>query len=555
MSLFGPVFRFDLVRQTRRALPTYVRLIYLVVLFLTLLLTDLNRDSYYRGDELRPGAVSRMVEEFCSIFLILQFLLVVGLTPALTGGSITEEKEKQTMPFLLASSLRNHEIVLGKLGSRLISILMIVIAGFPVFSLLQLLGGIDPEWLLAGFLATGATLVSLAAVSIVWSVLLSRSRDAILLAYLSLPAYLLVAHVFFLFAGNATGPFGVMAQAFNAGNPVRAFHRSLNTLYRSGESLDEVLGEYLLFHGIVTIVSLLVAITQVRRCASYEASSPAEAIPLQETRRVDDHPVQWRELHVEAGPQMHWLARGVLFLFVFLSFLPLALIYTDGNSLAHRESESNYWVRTVGTLIACLLLLAVSVRAACSLTGERQKQTLDSLLTTPLESREILGGKWLGAVGSNHPGWCWLGCIGLFAMCSGGLSVMAVPMLTICWFIQASFMASLGLYFSVRCRTTLQSIAATITAALLLWFGPAFCLASCVFAGAATHGIENVTAGLTPPATLWILAFSPSDVKDMSHFVEQMLFYIILGQIVWASVAAGLWGAIERRFQEVTGRK
>src|SRR5689334_2350927 len=124
MSLFGPVFYFDLVRQTRRAFPTILRLIYLLILFVVLGLAEVT-GSHKWGDTLSPGALARRMEEFCSIFLVLQFILVVGLTPALTAGALTEEKEKQTMPFLLASSLRNHEIVLGKLASRLVSILMV----------------------------------------------------------------------------------------------------------------------------------------------------------------------------------------------------------------------------------------------------------------------------------------------------------------------------------------------------------------------------------------------------------------------------------------------
>src|SRR5205807_931792 len=79
MSLFGPVFYYDLVRQTRRALPTIVRLLYLLTLFFILGLAELTH-STHRSSALPAGGVARMVEEFCSIFLVLQFILVVVLT-------------------------------------------------------------------------------------------------------------------------------------------------------------------------------------------------------------------------------------------------------------------------------------------------------------------------------------------------------------------------------------------------------------------------------------------------------------------------------------------
>ena len=43
-------------------------------------------------------------------------------------------------------------------------------------------GCVDPGWLFAGFAGTGMTMRSFASVGILWSTLLSRSRDAVLLA-------------------------------------------------------------------------------------------------------------------------------------------------------------------------------------------------------------------------------------------------------------------------------------------------------------------------------------------------------------------------------------
>src|SRR5205809_664488 len=65
-----------------------------------------------------------------------------------------------------------------------------MLAAVPVLSLLQLLGGVDPVLGLAGFLATGVTMLSLAGLSIISSVQLRRARDAIISTYLVALLYL-----------------------------------------------------------------------------------------------------------------------------------------------------------------------------------------------------------------------------------------------------------------------------------------------------------------------------------------------------------------------------
>src|SRR5688500_2057016 len=93
----------------------------------------------------------------------------------------------------------------------------------------------------------------------------------------------------------------------------------------------------------------------------------------------------------------------------------------------------NQWVRVVGTLVACLTLLGVAVRAASSVSGERDRQTLDSLLTTPLDGNAILWAKWLGSVLSVRRAWAWLGLVWLLGGLTGGLYLPTVPWLVLAW--------------------------------------------------------------------------------------------------------------------------
>src|SRR5262249_28601690 len=97
---------------------------------------------------------------------------------------------RKTLEFLLATELRNREIVLGKLASRLLSLTLFLLTGLPILSLTQLWGGVDVGVLLLAFACTGVTMLSLAALSTLISVQSRKPRDAIVLTYLSVAGYL-----------------------------------------------------------------------------------------------------------------------------------------------------------------------------------------------------------------------------------------------------------------------------------------------------------------------------------------------------------------------------
>ena len=65
-----------------------------------------------------------------------------------------------------------------------------------------------------------------------------------------------------------------------------------------------------------------------------------------------------------------------------------------GSFLEHLGRAMNMYVRSVGMLVAFLTLLAVAVRAAGALSGERDKQTFDGILTTPLDAAACTMFSW-----------------------------------------------------------------------------------------------------------------------------------------------------------------
>ena len=75
----------------------------------------------------------------------MQLLAVLLIGPALAAGTIAQERERRTMEYLYATPLSNLEIIIGKLGGRVLQILYLVLSGVPVLALAMLLGGIAPR--------------------------------------------------------------------------------------------------------------------------------------------------------------------------------------------------------------------------------------------------------------------------------------------------------------------------------------------------------------------------------------------------------------------------
>src|SRR5262249_52133887 len=99
----------------------------------------------------------------------------------------------------------------------------------------------------------------------------------------------------------------------------------------------------------------------------------------------------------------------------------------------YHRLDLNVTLRYLVTLTAGFMLLWVSSVAACSLAGERDKNTWSSLLSTPLTGVEIIRGKVIGAfwsVRSLLAVWLALVMVGLLLGAVHPLGVLGVTLAT-----------------------------------------------------------------------------------------------------------------------------
>lgn len=595
LRLFGPVLLYDLIRLGRRERLFFFRTLYagfLMFLLCWIYLVWLLDGS--DGGRINPREMAGFSSGFFYLFLSVQFVAVLILTPAYTAGAIAEEKERQTLEFLLATDLRSREIVLSRLVSRLANLTLFAITGLPVLSLLQFLGGVDPNLVLAGYAVTGLTMASLAGLSILTSVWCKKPRDAITLTFLVTGSYLVLTGMGLVLLVPGLGLSQWVLGSFrgttvtlddvvgwlNTGNIIAALirlDRDLVAGARLDDTLPGILRDYALFHGAAAVVCAAVAVWRMRPVAIRQLhGTPARrnlTLRLWGHPPVGSFPVLWKEVFAEPGLRVNWFGRVVLGMLILASILPglwiAGLFLADfhgatGSTWEELGFAMNVWVRVAGTIVSCLLLMAIAVRAASTISGERDRQTYDSLLTSPLEGHTILFAKWLGSILSVRWLWLWPGAIWAIGIVTSGLQVLAVPLLMTAWFVYAGFAAALGMWFSLVSRTSLRATVWTLLSAVVLSVGHWFLMMMCAYVplqsldgtgmtNAARWVLEFHVFGLTPPATFCALALQGWEFQDQWLALSaadawRYIWFSLVGILCWAVATAILWRALNARF-------
>jgi ABC-2 type transport system permease protein len=90
----------------------------------------------------RPGASQVISKTLFAAILGMELLIVCFLSPALTSGAISAERERQTYDLLRTTLLSALELVLGKLFSALAFIVLLLVAALPLHSIAFLFGGL-----------------------------------------------------------------------------------------------------------------------------------------------------------------------------------------------------------------------------------------------------------------------------------------------------------------------------------------------------------------------------------------------------------------------------
>ncbi len=112
-----------------------------------------------------------------------QFLLVLFIIPGISSGTISGEREKQTLDILLSTRMTPFQIIKGKLLASLSLMLLLGISSLPITALVFAVGGITFPQLLQFQLFLIVTSVYLGSIGIFFSSLCKRTTLSTVCAY------------------------------------------------------------------------------------------------------------------------------------------------------------------------------------------------------------------------------------------------------------------------------------------------------------------------------------------------------------------------------------
>lgn len=133
-------------------------------------------------DLARPEEAKKLV----NLFFLGQYLLVSLMAPSFAAGAITGEKERESYEMLLASPLRPGAIVLGKLAASLTPLAELMICSLPIVMLCLPLGGVSLYDVLAAYVAMACSVALSGMISLWTSSYFTRTSAALVVSYLAI---------------------------------------------------------------------------------------------------------------------------------------------------------------------------------------------------------------------------------------------------------------------------------------------------------------------------------------------------------------------------------
>ncbi|MEW4566478.1 ABC transporter permease subunit [Tautonia sp. JC769] len=433
----GPVFAFEWLMTARRWQTYGMRSLTVMLLLGSMTLVWLeSRPPGVGPAELTIRQQAQVGQGFFGTTAMLLLGLVGLAGPAATAGAICLDKARGNLTLLFASDLSDAEIVLGKLGARLVPVLGLILCAAPVLAIGTLFGGIDPVGLIGSLLVILAVAIFGCSLALTLSIWGKKTHEVLIMTYVFGILYLMAApislglyeliptrwrwsqmnifmellrynpvflvlstiesmpmmrpvtfrtHLGFLCLG-LTASAGLMGVSIWRIRPVviGQLGKGEGGGVRRRQSLRERLAGAIASEGFTRVV-------------------PGASGALRWWRRLmpapslDRNPVYWRECQRKRPTRMTLISWGLYVLFCG-GFSMFAIVLA---------LNGQRWGTGIGVFVnvvqVSLGLLLLSVSAATSLAEERQRGSLDVLLVTPISTRSVVWGKWCGAFRSVPP--------------------------------------------------------------------------------------------------------------------------------------------------------
>ena len=324
-------------------------------------------------------------QKLVNLFFLGQYILASLMAPSFAAGAITGEKERKTYEMLLASPLRPEAIVMGKLVAALTHLAILIFASLPIVMLCLPLGGVSFYEVLAAYLALITSVITFGMISVTCGSFFKRTSASLVVSYLLILPLAIIGVVFW----QAMSDYGetrfklvvTVVPGLAAAVSILMFYwTSARMLYPPdvGSEGKEVVD---LEQEAAQAVGLVIQRDQF--------PDRLFAPPKRESLMADNtNPVYDKEMRSEIFGQGTLMLRLAIQISMILAIVFMAWFLYIVPSMAA-------WYITY---VCVFNILVGPVFNAGSVTSERERQTLDLLLTTVITPWQILWGKLLAGL-------------------------------------------------------------------------------------------------------------------------------------------------------------
>jgi hypothetical protein len=259
---------------------------YWVLLIYTLLLAGIMAIRYFIHEMMQvdvssapgswtaaAGQGARDLGQWIYYFaFIAQSIMVMLITPALTAGGITIEREQRSYEFLVTTPLRPVDLIRGKLTAAVAFVVLLLTASLPLVSMSFLVGGVSPSEIFFSYLIIALSAFVYGAIGIFWSATLRSTAIATVVTYLTVLSLFIATVIPGMIAwGMSMGAGGTAAAApFQSLNPLAATLRAVHTEYFFAAELPSWIGGSILN----LLFGLLIATAAMAQLEHFDAPPP-----------------------------------------------------------------------------------------------------------------------------------------------------------------------------------------------------------------------------------------------------------------------------------------
>lgn len=523
----NPVMQRELLTNLRANRSFVLMLVYQLALASVLLV------AYPSGQRVDLSTDSSAARQLVDFFFLGQYILASLMAPTFAAGAISGEKERKTYEMLLASPLRPWAIVIGKMVASLTHLAVLILASLPIIMLALPLGGVSVYEVLAAYLWLLISIVLFGSIGLACSCGFRRTASSLVVSYLIILPLVIIGAVFW-----------------------RGMESSGN--------LRLQIASFVLPPIYLTVSGLLCAWTARRLLYPPDVGSEGnDVVDLEEEsknaigmviqrdqfpdrlfappRRTalmkdDANPVYDKEIHAELFSQGTLMLRLVIQISMLLA-IPLMALFLF------------IWPMYCPWYICYVLIfniLVAPVFSAGALTSERERQTLELLLTTVLLPRQILWGKLLAGFRVSYVLTMFLMWPMVLAFVLGmqmyGSNWLSVITFFAIVFVAAVFNSVSALLCSAVCKKTSVAMLASYSVLITLYFLPvaAWYIATNIAGTDEVLGVLKQIGIASPLMTSFWVPLDANILQSQDSAYVSGSWYLVLAYFAFTFVMVGL---------------